>query len=94
MGRPTPEQTEEALAEAARMREHGEDPHFVAKALLNLNFRYGYLERVLAAARRFLHSGMASHEHAVLLHAIDKALEAEARSAGADREDFGLTRSP
>ncbi|NIP72877.1 MAG: hypothetical protein GWO16_07520 [Gammaproteobacteria bacterium] len=94
MGKPTPEQMEKALSEAARMREQGEDLHFVAKALLNLNYRYGYLERVLAAARRFLRSGMASSEHAALLHAIDKALEAETRTAGEDREDFGLSRSP
>lgn len=94
MGKPTDQELEEALAEAARMREHSQDPHHVAKALLNLHYRHRYLERVLSAARRFLHSGQASHEHAELLRAIDAALKAEMRTAGEEPEDFGLTRSP
>jgi hypothetical protein len=94
MGKPTEEQFEDALREAARMREHGEDPHFVAKSLLNLNYRFRHLERVLQAARQYLHSGQASHEHGQLVHAIDQALEAESRSAGDEPEDFGLGEVP
>ena len=35
MGRPSKEELASALAEAGRMREQGEDPHHVAKCLLN-----------------------------------------------------------
>ena len=39
MGMPTEAELREALAEAARMREQGEDRHHLAKALLNLEYR-------------------------------------------------------
>ena len=94
MGKPTREQYEEALQEAGRMREHGEDPHFIAKSLLNLEYRYKYLERVLQAARRYLHSGQGIEEHRKLVRCIDDALEAESRTAGEEPEDFGLGDVP
>lgn len=89
MGTPNRKEFEEALAEAARMREQGEDPHHVAKALLNLNYRLHALENVLEAAQHFLHSGLAPHEHTELLKAI-AAAERAARIVGAARDDFGL----
>jgi hypothetical protein len=89
MGTPTREEFEEALAEAARMREQGEDQHHVAKALLSLNYRLHALEKVREAAQHFLHSGLAPHEHTELLKAIEAADRA-ARIIGAGRDDFGL----
>lgn len=89
MGRPTKTQLTEALAEAARMREAEEDPHFVAKALLSHNYRIHVLEQVLDAAGHYLHSGLAPHEHTELVKAIAAAEEA-ARPVGADQEGFGL----
>lgn len=86
MGKPTAEQLKKALAEAARMREQGDDPNFVAKSLLNLNYRFRYLERVYEAAERFLNSGLAAAQHAELLKAIAQYKEAEIRSAAAGRE--------
>jgi hypothetical protein len=89
MGTPTRKQLEEALAEAARMRERGEDEHHVAKALLSLNYRLHALENVLEAAQHFLRSGLAPHEHTELLKAIEAA-ERAARIIGAAKDDFGL----
>lgn len=90
MGMPTQEELEEALAEAARMREHGEDPHHLAKSLLNCNYQVEQLEDVLFAAERFLHSGMAVTEHQKLKKAIELARKAIDRSGGIEHESFGL----
>jgi len=73
MGTPTTQEMEEALAEAARMREKDEDARHVAKALLSLNYRVHLLERVESAAKHFLHSGLAPHEHTELVKAIEAA---------------------
>lgn len=85
MGKPTEEELKTALAEAARMREHGEDPHFLAKSLLNLNYRLKHLEHVLQASERYLHSGLAEHNHAELVRAIEAYKRAEVR--GTQDED-------
>ena len=50
MAMPTEEELKMALAEAGRMREQGQDPYFVAKALLNLNYQNEHLMQVLQAA--------------------------------------------
>jgi hypothetical protein len=89
MPKPTSEELETALAEAARMREQQEDPFFLAKTLLNHNYRLGILERVLAAAKHYLHSGLAPHEHALLERAIAEADRASV-ALGNERERFGL----
>ena len=73
MGKPTAEELKAALAEAARMREHGEDPHWLGKSLLNLNYRIRYLEDVMHKANLYLHSGEGAVEHAELVTAIDHA---------------------
>ena len=89
MGKPTKSELAVALAEAARMRERAEDEHYVAKALLSHNYRIHVLERVLDAAKHYLHSGLAPFEHAELVKAITAADKA-ANPAGAAGEDFGL----
>lgn len=89
MGVPHKEELEAALKEARRMREHREDPHHVAKALLNFHYRYQLMEKVVDAARHFMHSGLAPHEHAVLVRAIE-AVEKASQPTGRDDEDFGL----
>jgi hypothetical protein len=85
MGKPTEQQLKEALAEAGRMREQGEDPHFIAKSLLSLHYRHHRLENVLHAARLYLR-GMDEHQHTVLLRAIEEAVRAENEGD----EDLGL----
>lgn len=89
MGIPTTEELEQALAEAARMREQGEDEHHVAKALLNLHYRAQLMQKAVDAARHYLHSGLAPHEHAELVKAI-AAVDRATTPPGADRERFGL----
>ncbi len=90
MGMPTEEELKQALAEAARMREQGEDPHHIAKALLNCNYRLQQLEKVMHAAELYFRSGMAVHEHQALRKALDEARYAVGRTAGHDDERFGL----
>jgi hypothetical protein len=90
MGKPTEEELGEALKEAQRMREQGEDPHHVAKALLNLNYQSGILIGVLHAAENYLQSGMAEREHTELVIALDKAREADDLGAHRERPALGL----
>lgn len=90
MSKPTEEELEKALAEAGRMREAGEDTHFLAKALLNCHYQNSHLRDVLHAAEVYLRTGMAEHEHTRLLRAIEKAREADARSAKIERPQLGL----
>ena len=89
MGKPTDEELRMALDEAVRMRESGEDPYFVAKALLNLNHRVKYLDRVLNATERFIRSGQAVSEHQHLVEAIRNYHRLDDRTAGQDSNTFG-----
>ncbi|HID50130.1 MAG TPA: hypothetical protein EYP40_11065 [Chromatiales bacterium] len=90
MPMPTAEELEQALSAAGRMRETGDDPHYIAKALLNCQYRNGYLQAVLLAAEEYLRSGLAEREHTRLLKAIEKARAAENRSAGVEPPSLGL----
>ncbi len=89
MSRPSASELTAALQEAERMREQQEDPHFIAKALLNAHRRNGFLERVRDAVRHYLHSGLAPHEHSVLERALADAERAD-RAAGETPQGFGL----
>lgn len=90
MGKPTEEELGEALKEAQRMREQGEDPHHVAKALLNLDYRNGFLNSVMRAAENYLNSGMAEREHTQLVKAIEKAREVDDIGSNRERPALGL----
>lgn len=85
MGKPTEQELDEALETAAQMREQGNDPHHVAKALLNLNYRMGYMEKVFHAAELYMR-GMGEHEHTMLQKAIDEARDKDRHSAGRDAD--------
>ena len=84
MAKPSPEELKTALKHAAQMREQGEDLYFIAKALLNMNYRVKYLEEVMNKAKLYLHSGEAAVEHGLLVTAIE---EAEKASMGPGEED-------
>ena len=90
MGKPTESQLEQALAEAKRMREQGEDPHYVAKALLHLNYRLNFLDRVLHAAEAYLRSGLAETEHTQLLRAIAQVRAVDDRGSHEESAALGL----
>ena len=88
MGKPTEEEYRQAIEEAIRMREQDDDPNFMAKALLNLNYRIHYLQKVLHQADYYLHFGQEEAEHTKLLKAIDKAKHAEEED-NPDIDSFG-----
>jgi len=90
MGVPTEQELEQALSEAARLREHGEDHHHLAKVLLNHNYRIKQLEKVLHAAEVYLHSGHGGHEHGLLLRAIETAKQTSTDSDSHDKLEYGL----
>ena len=90
MGVPTAEELQTALKEAALMREQGEDPHHIAKTLLNHNHRIGKLENVMHAAELYIRSGEGGHEHAELVRAIKSAKDAGSNPAKRDELDYGL----
>ena len=90
MGVPTNEELQTALEEAARMREKGNDPHFLAKVLLNHHFQMQKLEKVMHAAELYMHSGHAGTEHAALIRAIETAKKAKSDSNDHEELDFGL----
>ncbi len=89
MGKPTEAELTQALETAAHMRETGQDPHHMAKALLNLHYRMRYLDRVLHCAELYLR-GMGVHEHSELQRAIREAKEADRRTTTEDPQHFGL----
>jgi len=90
MSKPTEQEMATALAEAKRLRESGEDSHFVGKALLNCDYRIRFLQDVLQAAERYLHSGMSEHEHTRLIRAIDQARKIDDYTAHREHETTGL----
>ncbi len=90
MGKPTENELEAALAEAKRLRESGEDTHFVGKALLNCHYQSAFLLDVLHAAENYLRSGLAEQEHTRLKLAIDKARKVDDHSSHREHEITGL----
>ncbi|MCK5874479.1 MAG: hypothetical protein KAG82_07305 [Alcanivoracaceae bacterium] len=88
MGKPTAEQLEQALAQAAWLRENDVDEHFLGKSLLNHNYRLHLLEDVQHKAKLYLHSGSSAQAHRELLRAIEKA-EAASRDIGEEDQSLG-----
>ena len=72
MGIPTDSELKMALAEAGRMRESGEDPHHVAKALLNQHYQLGHLEHLYDALQHYIHSGQTETAHSNLLVSMER----------------------
>tara|TARA_R110001592_G_scaffold43362_2_gene140543 strand:- start:3741 stop:3989 length:249 start_codon:yes stop_codon:yes gene_type:complete len=82
------------LAKAAELREHGEDSGFIAKSLLNLNYRFTVWQKVIDATKRYLYSGHGSSEHARLVSAMREVERIESESECAkDRVDNSRDRS-
>lgn len=90
MGTPTKEELDTAIKEVIRMRESGDDPHFVAKTLLHHHWLLDQLEKVVKAADLYLHSGHGSREHTLLVKAIENAKKASSNSTDHDRGEYGL----
>lgn len=90
MAMPTEEELKTALAEAGRMREQSEDPNYIAKSLLNLNYQNEQLKEVLKMADKFLRTGMNVMDHQKLKKAIDNARKAIERTGNIEGDKFWL----
>ncbi len=90
MAMPTPEELKTALAEAGRMREQSEDPYYVAKALLNLNYQNEQLKEVLKMADKFLRTGMNVVDHQKLKKSIESAKKAIERTGAIEGGQYLL----
>ena len=88
--KPSREELARALSAAERLRAGGQDPDFVAHALLYCEYRLASLDKVRRAAERYLHSGMAEHEHSDLVRALAAARKADMASSHEQTERFGL----
>ena len=88
MGTPSKEELNQALKYAINMREHDEDPNFIAKSLLNHHYRLKKTENIINIVKLYLRTGCATTEHAKMI----KALEAydSINHEVADYSDFGL----
>lgn len=86
MGKPTAAELETALLHAVQLREQGEDIYYIAKALLNLNYRLKFLEEVLDKVKLYLHSGEGAVEHALLIKAIEEAERASMAAGETDEK--------
>jgi len=73
MGQPSESELEQALIKAGEMREHGQDPDFIAKSLLSLNYRFDVWQRVVTATKHYLHSGQNATEHSRLIKTLREA---------------------
>ena len=89
--RPTADEYQTALHTAETLHVEARDPRYVGKALLYLDQRRSYLEKVSELADRFLLTGQDEHVHALLLKAIHAAKRAEEHATGDARVPFPLT---
>jgi hypothetical protein len=88
--RPTPEEYATAMRTAETLHVEARDPRFLGKAMLYLDQRRSYLEKVTELADRFLLTGQDEHVHALLLKAIHAAKRAEEHATGRARVPFPL----
>ena len=87
MSKPTEIELKTALVAAATMKEHDKDPFFVAKTLLNHNFRLKHYVELLKVADRFMNHGQADQVRMELMRCIEKVKSIEEQN---DHTDFGL----
>ena len=88
--KPSPEQLTRALSSAQMLRDKGRDPDFLGHALLYCDYRMEILETVRRAAERYLHSGMAEHEHSDLVRALAVARRTDLATTHEEPGRFGL----
>lgn len=90
MSKPTEIELKTALLACATMKEHDKDPFFIAKALLNHNYRLKHYEDLLKAADRYMNHGQAEHERMKLLRCIEQIKDIESRTGNTQNDSFGL----
>jgi len=90
MSKPTDAELKTAVAAATDMKETDNDLAFIAKTLLNHNYRLRYYEDLLKFADLYINHGQAEHDHMELVRCIDKIKEIESFTAHESSGDFGL----
>jgi len=90
MNMPTHYERERALHEAARLRESGQDHHFLGKTLLNASYRLERLEHLLTLTEAYLHCGQDELRHAQLVNAIQAYRRLRERTEAVVPVGFGL----
>jgi CBS domain-containing protein len=88
--RPNLDEYATAMRTAETLHVEARDPRYLGKAMLYLDQRRQYLEKVLELADRFLLTGQDEHVHALLLKAIHAAKRVEEHATGAARVPFPL----
>lgn len=88
--KPTAEEYDTALRTAEVLHVEARDPRHLGKAMLYLDQRRAYLEKVLELADRFLLAGQDEHTHSLLLKAIHAAKRVEEHATGEARVPFPL----
>jgi hypothetical protein len=86
--KPTAEEFATALQAAHTLHVTARDPRFLGKAMLYLDQRRQYLEKVLELADQFLVKGQEAEVHSFLLKAIHAAKRAEEHATGKARVPF------
>ena len=90
MLRASPDEVKEAIEYAQTLREQGKDQHHLVKVLLDYHERLGPLLKVFHASQRYLHSGLAEHEHTLLLKTLEETHRSEAQREHQDHTDLSL----
>jgi CBS domain-containing protein len=88
--KPTADEYALALRTAETLHVEARDPRHLGKAMLYLDQRRAYLEKVLELADRFLLTGQDEHVHALLLKSIHAAKKVEEHATGSARVPFPL----
>lgn len=90
MSKPTEIELKTSLVAAATMKEHNKDPFFIAKTLLNHNYRLRFYEELLKYADLYMNHGQSEQDRMKLLRCIEKVKDAESLSANDTPDEFGL----
>ncbi len=77
MNKPTEIELKTALVAATTMEEHNKDPFYIAKTLLNHDYRLKHFEELLKAADLYINHGHTDREHMALVQCIEKLNEPE-----------------
>jgi CBS domain-containing protein len=89
--KPNADEYATAMRTAETLHVEARDPRYLGKAMLYLDQRRQYAEKVLELSDRFLRSGQDVQVHALLLKAIHAAKRAEEHATGAARVPFPLS---
>jgi len=82
--KPTEEEHRAAFAKIEEIREAG-DPDHVAKTMAYLQYRVEILENLVT------HAKLDEHEHTMLIKAVDRLREFDAKQSGEEPEEMGLS---